>query len=119
MLWVQNAKDVRQADGLNVLTQTSTKYVDNILEAFIDKTDSITGEDLKVATREGDVYDPNPFARIFGINRKTGKNSYRKSILYGNMFNWQANERTNIPAYDKALNNLLAPERLHTKLLDS
>ena len=31
------AKDVRQAEGINVFTQSATKYVDNILEAFIDK----------------------------------------------------------------------------------
>ena len=38
------AKDVRQAEGLNVFTQSATKYVDNIFEAFIDKTDTITGK---------------------------------------------------------------------------
>ena len=61
------------------MTQTATKYVDNILEAFIDKTDSITGEDLKVATREGEIYDPNPFARIFGITVKPGRTATEKA----------------------------------------
>ena len=69
------AKDVRQADGLGLFTQTSTKYFDNILEAFIGKTDTITGEDLKVATREGEIYDANPFARDLWSNYKA--RSYR------------------------------------------
>ena len=103
------AKDVRQADGLNVFTQTSTKYVDNLIEAFIDKTDAITGEDLEVATREGEIYDPNPFARIFGITVKPGRTATEKAYSVSEMFPWQASERTNIPAYDKALNSLLAP----------
>ena len=77
------AKDVRQAEGMNVFTQSATKYVDNIIEAFVDKTDSITGKDLEVATRSGEIYDPNPFCTYLWFNNKTGKNSHRKGILYG------------------------------------
>lgn len=104
-----SAKDVRQADGANVFTQTSTKYIDNILEAFIDKTDSITGEDLQVASREGDVYDANPFARIFGITVKRGRTATEKAYSMSEMFPWTASERTKIPAYDKAFNGFIAP----------
>ena len=104
-----DAKDVRQADGMNVFTQSATKYVDNIIEAFIDKTDSITGKDLEVATRSGEIYDPNPFARIFGITVKPGRTATEKVYSMAEMFPWQANERTKIPAYDKAFNGLVAP----------
>lgn len=115
-----NAKDVRQADGMNVFTQSATKYVDNILEAFIDKTDSITGEELAVATREGAVYDANPFARIFGVTIKPGRTATEKAYSMAEMFPWQANERTKIPAYDKALNALVAPVlEQHTQALIS
>ena len=103
------AKDVRQADGANVFTQSATKYIDNILEAFIDKTDAITGEDLQVASREGDVYDPNPFARIFGITVKRGRTATEKAYSMAEMFPWTASERTKIPAYDKAFNGFIAP----------
>ena len=48
------AKDVRQAEGINTFSQTATKYVDNIIEALFGKIDSITGEELEVATREGE-----------------------------------------------------------------
>ncbi len=104
-----NAKDVRQAEGMNVFTQSATKYVDNIIEAFIDKTDTITGEDLEVATRSGKVYDANPFARIFGITVKPGRTATEKAYSMAEMFPWRANERTKIPAYDKAFNGLVAP----------
>lgn len=116
------AKDIRQSDsGLETFTQTSTKYFDNILEAFIDKTDTITGESLRVATREGDIYDPNPFARIFGINVKQGRTSTEKVYSMAEMHPWQSSERTKIPAYDRMLNEVLAPEleRQTQRLLDS
>ncbi len=126
------AKDVRQADGANVFTQSATKYVDNILEAFIDAADavtekdltvgdkSITGEDLKVATREGDVYDPNPFARIFGLTIKPGRTATEKAYSMAEMQPWTANERTKIPAYDKTFNAFIAPIlEYHTQKLIS
>ena len=103
------AEDVRQAEGLNVFTQSATKYVDNIFEAFIDKTDSITGEELEVATRAGEIYDANPFARIFGITIKPGRTATEKVYSMAEMHPWKANERTKIPAYDKAFNGLVAP----------
>jgi len=103
------AKDVRQAEGINVLSQTATKYVDNILEAFSDKTDAITGEELRVATREGDVYDANPYARIFGLTVKPSRTATEKAYSMSEMFPWQASERTKIPAYDKAFNQLISP----------
>jgi hypothetical protein len=115
------AKDVRQAEGINVLSQSATKYVDNILEAFIDKTDSITGEELRIATREGEIYDANPFARIFGITVKPGRTASEKAYSMSEMFPWQANERSKLPAYDKALNGMLAPalERKTQQLINS
>jgi hypothetical protein len=113
------AKDVRQADTFNIFTQSATKYIDNVIEAFIDKTDTITGEDLAVATREGEIYDPNPFAKIFGITIKQGRTAAEKSYSMAEMFPWAASERTKIPAYDKMLNSMLAPvlEQQTNKLL--
>ena len=113
------AKDVRQADGLGLFTQTSTKYFDNILEAFIGKTDTITGEDLKVAAREGEIYDANPFAKIFGLTIKQGRTATEKAYSMSEMQAWTASERSKLPAYDKAFNGMLAPilERSTQRLL--
>jgi len=116
------AKDIRQADtGMDTFTQASTKYFDNIIEMFIDKTDAITGETLKVATREGDVYDPNPFARVFGINVKQGRTATEQVYSMAEMHPWQASERSKMPEYDRMLNTLIAPmlERRTQVLLDS
>ena len=114
------AKDVRQAEGINTFTQTATKYVDNIIEAFIDKTDTITGEELSVATRQGEIYDVNPFARMFGLTIKPGKTATEKVYSMSDMAQWKASERTNIPAYDKIFNGMLAPmlETYTQELLD-
>jgi hypothetical protein len=115
------AKDVRQADGLNVLTQSATKYVDNILEALSDSVDlitgkelglgdeSITGEDLQVARRAGEIYDPNPFARLFGLTVKPGRTAVEKAYSMSEMHPWTADERSKLPAYDKAFNSFIAP----------
>tara|TARA_B100000212_G_scaffold226623_1_gene172079 strand:- start:982 stop:4428 length:3447 start_codon:yes stop_codon:yes gene_type:complete len=115
------AKDVRQAEGMNIFTQSATKYMDNILESFVDKTDSITGEQLRVATREGEVYDPAPLARIFGLTVKPGRTAVEKAYSMTDMFPWTASERTKIPEYDRVFNNFLAPilEREVQSLLDN
>lgn len=72
------AKDTRQARGLGKFNQASTKYFDNILEALMEETDSITGESLRVASREGEIYDPNPLARIFGLKIVAGRTATEK-----------------------------------------
>ena len=114
------AKDVRQAEGINAFSQTATKYVDNIIEALFGKIDSITGEELEVATREGEIYDPNPFARMFGLTIKPGRTATEKVYSMADMADWKASERTNLPAYDKIFNGMLAPmlETYTQQLLD-
>ena len=132
MTGTDTAKDVRQAEGINTFSLTATKYVDNILETFVDAVDSITdkdlelgddaltGEKLSVATREGEIYDVNPFARMFGLTIKPGRTATEKVYSMADMATWKASERTNIPAYDKIFNAALAPmlETYTQQLLD-
>ena len=116
------AKDVRQAEsGGAVFTQSSTKYLDNIVEAFIGKTELLTGKELRVATREGQVYDANPFARLFGVNVKQGRTATEKAYSMAEMHAWKASERTKMPIYDRMLNEVLAPtlERNTERLISS
>ena len=104
------AKDVRQAEsGGAVFTQSSAKYLDNIVEAFIGKTETLTGKELRVATREGQVYDANPFARLFGVNVKQGRTATEKAYSMAEMHAWKASERTKMPIYDRMLNEVIAP----------
>jgi hypothetical protein len=103
------AKDLRQAEGGAVFTQSATKYFDNIIEAFTGEIDGLTGEQLEVGSRKGEIYDANPLARIFGITVKRGRNSTEKAYSMANMAEWTASERSKMPEYDKVFNSHLAP----------
>ena len=103
------SKDVRQAGGVSILSQSATKYMDNIIEIFDNKIDSITGEELRVGARSGQIQDPNPVASIFGIRVKPATTSTEKAYSLAEMKDWTASERSQIPAYDKIFNELFAP----------
>jgi len=104
------AKDVRQAEGIGgVFTQSATKYFDNIIEGLIGEVDVITGEQLRVASRKGEVYDANPLAKMFGITVKRGRTATEKAYSLANMQVWKANERSEMADYDKMFNSHLAP----------
>ena len=105
-----NAKDIRQVDGfLPVFTQSSTKYFDNILEALVGESETLTGENLRVSSREGDMYDANPLARILGLNIKRGKTATEQAYTLANLQSWKQDQRSNIPTYDRLFNEGLAP----------
>ena len=103
------AKDVRQADAAGAFTQTATKYVDNIYEVLFDKAETITGEELRVATREGEVYEANPYAKVFGLTVRPSRTSTEIAYSMAEMFPWTASERTKVPAYDKLFNKVVSP----------
>ena len=109
MFETDTIKDPRQARGGAVFTQQATKYFDNILEAFIDETDNITGEKLRVATRAGDLYDANPLARIFGLTVKRGKTAAEQVYSMAEMKTWTADSRTKMTQYDRVFNSAIAP----------
>ena len=113
------AKDVRQARGGAVFTQSATKYFDNILEVLVGESENITGEKLRVATREGDIYDANPLARILGISVKQGKTAAEKAYSLAELQTWTADQRGKIPMYDRIFNESIAPllEPKMTRLL--
>ena len=112
------AKDVKQASGVGMFVQTSTKYVDNIVEAFKDAVDGdevngriegLTGEDLAVGIREGKIYNPNPFAKVLGLVIKQKRTSAEELYSVAEMQPWTVSQRSEIPAYDAAFNKVLAP----------
>jgi len=114
------AKDVRQARGYGKFNQSATKYFDNILEAIGGQTETITGESLRVASREGELYDPNPLARIFGIKLVPGRTATEKVYSLSGIKGWSKDQRSNMPAYDRIFNETMAPllERRMGKLLN-
>ena len=103
------ARDLRQAKGGELFSQASTRYVDNIFEAMFGKLDGVTGEELRIATREGAVYDANPMARIFGVTVRPARTGTEQAYSMANMAEWTASERSNMPAYDRMFNDLIAP----------
>ena len=103
------SKDIRQAEGGKMFTQSATKYFDNILGVFSDEIETVKGEQLRVASREGEVYDPNPLARIFGLTIKQGRTATEKVYSMAEMKSWRQDMRTRIPEYDKIFNNSIAP----------
>ena len=114
------AKDTRQARGLGRFNQSATRYFDNVLEAVMGETENITGESLRVASREGEIYDPNPLARIFGLKLLPGKTASEKVYSLSGIKSWSKDQRSNIPAYDRIFNETMAPllERRMGRLLN-
>jgi hypothetical protein len=103
------ARDARQQTGIGAGIMGSTKYVDNIVEIFTDKLDNVTGEELYVATRGGALKDANPILRIMGVTLKPARTATEKVYSMAEAHPWKANERSQIPAYDKAFNKLIQP----------
>ena len=114
------AKDTRQARGLGKFNQSATRYFDNVLEAVMGETENITGESLRVASREGEIYDPNPLARIFGLKLLPGRTASEKVYSLSGIKSWSKDQRSNIPAYDRIFNETMAPllERRMGRLLN-
>lgn len=104
------ARDLRQAEpGVQTFTQASTRYVDNIFEALIGKAESVTGEELRVATRKGPLMDANPLSRIFGFNVRPSRTATEQAYSMADMAEWTASQRSNTPEYDKIFNSSIAP----------
>jgi hypothetical protein len=103
------ARDARQQTGIGVGIMGSTKYVDNIIEIFTDKLENVTGEELRVMTREGSLKDASPLLRIMGVTILPARTGTEKAYSMAEAHTWKGNERSQVPAYDKALNTIVAP----------
>ena len=105
------ARDIRQAEtGGQMFTQGATRYFDNVIEAITDKAETVSGEELRIASRQGKVQDANPMARIFGITVKPARTATEQAYSMANMQDWTASERTSMAAYDTIFNESVAPE---------
>ena len=93
-----------------MFTQGATRYFDNVIEAITDRAETVSGEELRVASRQGKVQDANPMARIFGITVKPARTATEQAYSMANMQDWTASERTSMAAYDTIFNEAVAPE---------
>lgn len=103
------ARDPRQATGATRMGLEATKYLDNIVEMFTDKLDSVTGEELRVALREGSLQEPNPLKRIFGIKVAPARTAGEIVYSIAEMHPYMANMRTKVPEYDRIFNVMIEP----------
>lgn len=101
-------KDMRQAKGTEIFTLQSARYFDNIIEAFMGEVDGITGERLRVASREGDLYDPNPVATMFGIRVMPSQTGTEKAYSLANMKTFRQDSRSKVAQYDRIFNETMA-----------
>ena len=102
------AKDMRQAKGAEIFTLQSSRYFDNIIEAFLGEVDGISGERLRVSSREGDLYDPNPIASMFGIRVVPDQTTTEKVYSLAGMKGFRQDSRSKRAAYDKIFNETMA-----------
>ena len=104
------ARDIRQAESAtDTFTQASTRYVDNIFEAMFGRIDAVSGEELRIATRSGNVVDPNPVARVFGISVRPSRTSTEQAYAMADEAEWTATARSNDPEYDRVFATLIQP----------
>jgi hypothetical protein len=102
-------RDARQQVGLGRGVHEASRYVDNIIEIFTDRLESVTGEELRMATREGSIKDPNPVMSLLGVKVLPSRTSTEIAYSMAEMPEFKANERSQIPAYDKVFNEAIAP----------
>ena len=123
-------RDVRQEDdAFGTFTNAAGRYTENIFDVLVDRIEAVSDVELggaeredkesRLATREGEVYDPNPFARIFGLKIVPGKTATEQAYSMADMMAWKDTERTKIHGYDRAFNVIIAPvlERRTARLI--
>jgi len=105
--------------GGEVFSLEATRYLDNILDIFRDTNAENDFSQLRVATREGDLYDPNPLSSIFGVRVVPGKTAAEKAYTMAGLRGFRANRRSQVAMYDRLFNETLSPvlERKARKLL--
>lgn len=103
------ARDPRQAEGLTRTSLEATKYMDNLVEMVTDKLDGVTGEELRVALREGSVRDPAPMSKALGVKVVPARTSGEIVFNTAGIHPYMLNSRTKVPEYDKLYAELIAP----------
>ena len=100
---------LRAKTGGEVFKGEATRYLDNILQALGAATESSEFNQLRVASREGKLYDPNPLSSVFGIKVVAGQTASEKLYTLANLKTFRADSRSKVPMYDRLFNDLLSP----------
>tara|TARA_R100000654_G_scaffold11174_5_gene24552 strand:- start:18651 stop:22337 length:3687 start_codon:yes stop_codon:yes gene_type:complete len=105
--------------GGDIFSLEATRYVDNMLDIFRDTNEENDFTNLRVATRGGDLYDPNPLNSIFGVKVVPSKTASEKVYTMAGLKGFTASRRSGVAMYDRLLNETVSPilERKARKLL--
>ena len=101
--------------GLQKLGLNATKYVDNIIEGIASSKlfgageTTLLGDELRVASREGNVYDPSPYRTAIGTRIQQPRTF--ANIVFGmvNQPEWKAGMYTGVPEFDRFANKVISP----------
>ena len=98
--------------GLQKLGMNSAKYVDNIIEGIasvVNGETTLLGDELRVASREGNVYDPSPYRTAIGTRIQQPRTF--ANIVFGmvNQPEWKAGMYTGVPEFDRFANKVISP----------
>ncbi len=101
--------------GLQKLGLNATKYVDNIIEGIASSKlfgageTVLLGDELRVASREGNVFDPSPYRTAIGTRIQQPRTF--ANIVFGmvNQPEWKAGMYTGVPEFDRFANKVIAP----------
>ena len=98
--------------GMQKLGLNSTKYVDNIIEglqSWAKGETTLLSDELRVASREGNVFDPSPYRTSTGTRIQQPRTF--ANIVFGmvNKPEWKAGMYTGVPEFDRFANKVIAP----------
>ena len=98
--------------GLQKLGMNSAKYVDNIIEGIasvVNGETTLLGDELRVAAREGNVYDPSPYRTAIGTRIQQPRTFANMVFGMVNQPEWKAGMYTGVPEFDRFANKVISP----------
>ncbi len=101
------AKGFTQKLGLN-----TTKYTDNIIEGIasvVNGETTLLGDELRVASREGKVFDPSPYRTAIGTRIQQPRTFANMVFAMVDKPEWKAGMYTGVPEFDSFANQVISP----------
>ena len=98
--------------GLEKLGLNTTKYTDNIIEgiaSFVNGETTLLGDELRVATREGKVFDPSPYRTAIGTRIQQPRTFANMVFAMVDKPEWKAGMYTGVPEFDNFANQVISP----------
>jgi len=98
--------------GLQKLGLNTTKYTDNIIEGIasvVNGETTLLGDELRVASREGKVFDPSPYRTAIGTRIQQPRTFANMVFAMVDKPEWKAGMYTGVPEFDSFANQVISP----------